>query len=177
MDMRTVLLAIILAGALAPTQANSVEFALSLDGVTAGTFSPATGNGTYISYDESSRLLSLVGGYGGATGGVNLLGDFSVAQIHNFDGSVFASLSNVPFPGVSSQSGLLYGTIDYSVSPGAEAELVGGLQYVSIHTTLYPAGEISGYLVPLPEPGTLALIGPCVLGLLAFQRRLRSCAS
>jgi len=151
-----------------------MEFALSLDGVTAGTLSPATGNGSYVVYDESTRLLSLVGSYGEATGGVNLLGDFSAAQIHNFNGSVIASLSAIPFPGVSTKSGLLYGTIDYSGSPAAEAELLGGFQYVSIQTTLYPSGEISGNLVPLPEPGTLALLGPGLVGLLVLRRQFRS---
>jgi hypothetical protein len=171
MIMNKVLFTVVLAGTLVSSQAHTVEFTLDLDGPGAGTPSPATGSGTYISYDTVSQILSLVGSYGESTGGVNLLGDFTAAHIHNPDSSVFAPLTSIPFPGVTTKSGLLYATIDYSSAPAEEAQLWAGLQYVNIHTTLYPGGEIAGYLTPLPEPGTLALLGLGGFSLLVLRRR------
>ena len=61
----------------------------------------------------------------------------------------------------------------------AEAQLLAGLamgtSYFNIHTSVYPGGEIRGFLVaaPIPEPGTLAM---WVMGLagLAGVRRWRN---
>jgi hypothetical protein len=60
----------------------------------------------------------------------------------------------------------------------AEATLAAGLAageaYLNIHTTAFPGGEISGFLVPVPEPGTMALAIAARAGLfLASKLRLR----
>ena len=45
---------------------------------------------------------------------------------------------------------------------GARAAFLNGLAtdraYLNIHTSSFPAGEIRGFLVPVPEPGTWALM-------------------
>ena len=51
------------------------------------------------------------------------------------------------------------------------AGLAGDMAYLNIHTTLFPGGEISGFLVPVPEPGSLVLAG---IGLAFCARRLRA---
>ena len=57
---------------------------------------------------------------------------------------------------------------------GAFAALLAGLDagrgYFNVHTNLFPAGEIRGFLRPVPEPGALVLLG---LGLLAVAITLR----
>jgi len=44
------------------------------------------------------------------------------------------------------------------------ADIFAGEAYLNIHTTVVPGGEIRGFLEPVPEPGTCALL---VLGLAA----------
>lgn len=58
---------------------------------------------------------------------------------------------------------------------GAEATLVAGLEagdaYLNIHTTLFPGGEIRGFLEPVPEPATISLLAGGIIGLLGHWRR------
>lgn len=59
----------------------------------------------------------------------------------------------------------------------AEAVLATGMAagqtYFNIHTTLFPGGEIRGFLLPVPEPATCALTGIALVGI-AIGRRRRS---
>jgi hypothetical protein len=58
---------------------------------------------------------------------------------------------------------------------GAEAALAAGLAagqaYLNIHTSAFPNGEIRGFLVAVPEPTTLGVVGFALAGLLALRRR------
>ncbi len=48
-----------------------------------------------------------------------------------------------------------------------------GQAYFNLHTTLYPAGEIRGFLTAVPEPSSIALSCLSLLGLLATSSRRR----
>lgn len=159
-----------MSGALISSQADVIPFTLYMDG---GVDSPATGKGLFIEYNTTSQILSLVAGYGSGTSGIDLIGDFTAAHIHNADTSIFKPLSNTQFPVGSTKSGVLLGTVDYSGFPSELTELLNGMQYVNVHSTFKPGGEIYGNLIPtiVPEPGTIALLGLGASGLLAFRRR------
>lgn len=58
---------------------------------------------------------------------------------------------------------------------GAEAAfaaaLADGKAYFNIHTSLYPAGEIRGFLAPTPVPATVLLFGAGLAGLAGTRGR------
>jgi len=73
-------------------------------------------------------------------------------------------------------AGTTSGSVSYSgtLSSTAASQLLDGLFYVNVHSTLFPGGEIRGQLLPVPEPSTYALCGVAALGLLVLRRRFRS---
>jgi hypothetical protein len=68
-------------------------------------------------------------------------------------------------------------TANGGTTASAEAALVAaiaaGKSYLNIHTSVVPGGEIRGFLIPVPEPCTLALATIGVAGVGYFARRRR----
>ena len=61
---------------------------------------------------------------------------------------------------------------------GAEAALVAGAAageaYLNIHSTVVPGGEIRGFLVQVPEPGTLSFAVAGLAGIFIASRRRKA---
>jgi CHRD domain len=95
------------------------------------------------------------------------LGVTSGSYLHTFD-LTLASSYNPAFV-----------TAEGSVA-AAEAALLAGLAtdvaYLNIHTTMFPGGEILGFLVPTPLPAALPLFatGLGALGLLGWRRKRKA---
>jgi len=70
-------------------------------------------------------------------------------------------------------------TAEGGTEAGAESALIAGLEagdaYLNIHTTLFPSGEIRGFLTQAPEPNALPVIGAVLgLGAVILRRRRRA---
>lgn len=68
-----------------------------------------------------------------------------------------------------------YVTANGGTVAAAEAALLASLAadkaYLNVHSTVFPGGEIRGFLVPTPEPGTVLLAGLALLGLGILRRK------
>lgn len=151
----------------------------------------ATGSGfATVTFDTGLHRLSI------ATSWSGLSGTTTVAHIHccvNAPGTVGVAVTPGTFPGfpVGVTAGAYATTLDLTQSStytagfrntfgggtvaGAEAALLQGLwdrrAYLNIHTTAFPGGEIRGFLTPVPEPASWALL---VLGFGVLGGAMRS---
>lgn len=54
------------------------------------------------------------------------------------------------------------------------AGITGGNAYLNIHSSVYPGGEIRGFLVPVPEPASGILLASGIAGLLYWRKKRAS---
>ena len=136
----------------------------------------STGTGTAsVVFDDAAFTVSVNESF------ATLVNNASAAHIHcctaaAFTGSIGVALAFTGFP--PAQSGTYINT--FTLASGAFGTLLAGTQagkaYVNIHSaTPYTGGEIRGFLMPVPEPETYALMMGG-LGLLALVARRRKAA-
>jgi hypothetical protein len=153
--------------------------------------SPGIGNAT-VTLDLDLGTLRLQSSFSGLTGNV------TAAHIHGATavagtgtaGVITQTPSFSGFPlGVT--SGMYDMTFDMTVASSynaayitgnggtvataynaLQAALNDGKTYLNIHTSAFPGGEIRGFLVAVPEPGSVSLASAA--GLILFARRRRS---
>jgi len=138
----------------------------------------ATGSGfATVIFDTGLHQMSISTNWSG------LSGTTTVAHIHccvNAPGTVGVAVTPGTFPGfpVGVSAGSYATVLDLTLSStytagfrnnfgggtvaGAEAALLAGMlagrSYLNIHTTTFPGGEIRGFLAPVPEPESWALL-------------------
>jgi hypothetical protein len=153
------------AGVFASAQADTFDFAATIDGIQSGTGSPATGTLTGV-YDDVANSFSF-----GWNITDELIGDPALpgSHIHNAPAG-----SNGPIVfGFNNPDGtwpLSGNAVWTGIDPGLVDELFAGNLYVNFHTTQFPGGEVRGQILLVPAPAGAALLG---LGGLATIRRRR----
>jgi hypothetical protein len=144
-----------------PARAVTTTIPVTLDGLQAETGSPGTGTATLV-LDDVANTLSVSLTYSG------LLYPTIDAHIHCCAVPGEDAPIVIPFmpPFVV---GSTSGTFDhvFSISDEQEMQVLSGLSYINIHSTVFQNGEIRGQIV-VPEPSTLAGIA---LGLIALSAR------
>ena len=182
----------LLASSLITAQANIFQYNVTLNGLNESPANASPGSGlATIFLDTTLNTLSLNMSFSGLTGPT------SAAHIHGATAVAGTGTAGVAttvptftgFPlGVTSgtYSTVLdltqlssynpaYVTANGGTALSSEAALIAAIQagktYLNIHTSTFGGGEIRGFLTPVPEPTTLALLGVGSLLLARAARR------
>lgn len=125
--------------------------------------SPGTGLGTLVlSADQST--ITVNESWSGLTAPATL------SHIHGPAAPGVNAGVLFPFSGVPSATSGSIPQQSFAISATQVGYLMNGLLYFNVHTGNFPGGEIRGQILPVPEPGALALLG---LGLAAAGWKLR----
>jgi hypothetical protein len=191
--MPLIVLALALGAVTRGADASMVEYIATLTGPNEEPPNASPGTGfAEITFDTTANTLRVQASFSG------LLGTTTASHIHAPTATPNAGTAGVAtttptfagFPlGVTSgtfDSGLLDLTMASSYNPafitanggttaGAEAALLAsaaaGTAYLNIHSTFAPNGEIRGFLKPVPEPGSIVLMGSGILTAMAYAWR------
>jgi hypothetical protein len=187
------LLALCVAGLAASANADILQYQANLSGPNESPANGSPGIGfAEVDYNNVTHTLFIGVSWSGLTGTT------TASHIHAATASPFSGTAGVAtttptfsgFPlGVTSgaYTNLLDLTLSSSYNPSyvsanggtpASAEIAltsaiaSGRAYLNIHSTTFGGGEIRGFLVPVPEPSSLAILG--MGGLLLIIKRRRS---
>ena len=153
----------------APVGAATVNLFATIDGSQEfpATPSPATGTGTIV-YDDVTNLLSWDIAYTAGT----MIGTPTVSHFHG--PAPVGSNAGVQVDIVANSGGSIASPMigSATITQAQEADLLGGLWYINIHSTAYPGGGIRGQVVPIPA--AVWLFGSGLLGMIGIARRKKA---
>ncbi len=172
-------------------QAAILTYSLNLNGLNESppNLSPGTGFGSVV-IDDVLKTMSVNVSF------ADLLGPTTAAHIHAATADPFTGTAGVAttldgFPlgtsGIYSNIFDMTLTSSYSgaflTSNGGSADTAlialtsaanSGRAYLNIHTTVFPGGEIRGFLVSVPEPSPVTLLLAGIAGLTLIRKRTLS---